>query len=333
MILTGRKHLEIRHGNDYVSVRGGEVLLRVLYCAVCRTDAKMWEQGHRDLILPRVPGHEIAVVDSQGRRYVVWPGESCGNCDYCRAGRENLCRRIRIIGFHRDGGFADQIMIPEASLIPVPETLDALIACLAEPVGCVLHALEKCRLKSHARVLVYGGGTMGLLAALVARENGADPVVIEKNPDRIKAASPFLVKAGITCVQDTSETGFDAVINACPDPAAFSQGLQRLDSGGCFCFFSGLAKDQAVPTDLINLAHYREITITGSYGLNRADMRRALCFLDVRQLLMHTLIQAVVDPEDAPLLMARVLSGGGFKYVLDFFNYSKKPLDIPGARA
>lgn len=318
LLLTGHKQLALQHGNDWGPVPDNEVLLRVLYCAVCRTDAKMWEQGHRDLVLPRVPGHEIAGVDSKGRRYVVWPGDSCGNCDYCRAGRENLCPRIRILGFHRDGGFADQVLVPETSLIPVPRTLDTRIACLAEPVGCVLHALGNCRLRKHDRILIYGCGTMGLLAALAARESGAVPLIIENNPAKIKAAAAFLETTGIPCVEKTSETDFDAVINACPDPAAFGRGLAMLGRGGCFCFFSGLGKNMAIATDLINLIHYREISITGAYGVNRSDMRQAVRFLNGLQPVMGKLIQAVVGPEEAPELMARVLSGGGFKYILKF---------------
>lgn len=321
LLLTGRKRLEVQQDNDYGSAPEGESLLRVLCCAVCRTDAKMWEQGHRDLVLPRVPGHEIVAADSRGRRYAVWPGESCGDCGFCRSGHENRCHRIRIIGFHRDGGFADQIMVPETSLIPIPDTLDTFLACLAEPVGCVLHALDNCHSERGARFLIYGGGTLGLLAALAAREIGGVPLVIERNPSKIKAARSFLNQTGIACVEETCETDFDAVINACPDPDAFSRGLAMLARGGCYCFFSGLVKNMTIAADLVNLVHYRELTISGTYGLNRADMRRALCFLSVRQPVVATLIQAVVKPEEAPALMARVLSGSGFKYILNFNNF------------
>ncbi|MEW6076269.1 MAG: alcohol dehydrogenase catalytic domain-containing protein [Thermodesulfobacteriota bacterium] len=318
LMLTGSGQMEVMRDDNHPSSGVGEIPLKVLYCGVCRTDAKMWAQGHRDLVLPRVPGHEIVAIDGRGRRYVVWPGDSCGECDFCRGDRENLCRRLKIIGFHRDGGFADRINVPEAALIPFPETLDPLVACLAEPAGCVLHALDKCRLGAGARVLIYGGGTMGLLSALAAAACGAVPIVIEPNAAKRRAAQILLDESAAMCLAETEETEVDAVINACPDAAAFARGLTRLCCGGCFCFFSGLNADNAFPADLINHIHYREITVIGSYGLTRSDMRRAIAFLKDRQPVAGALIQAIAGPEEAPGLMPRVLAGGGFKYILNF---------------
>ncbi len=318
MVLTGRRCLEIRENNKMTEIREGELRLRVLFCAICRTDAKMWDQGHRDLVLPRVPGHEMAVVDNRGDRYVVWPGICCGTCGHCLAGRENRCERIRILGFHRDGGFASEIDVPEGSLIPVPKSLDAAIACFAEPAGCIVHALEGCPVEQNARFLIYGGGTMGLLAALRIQAAGAKPTVIEKSGEKIRAARFFLNATGISCVTDTRESAFDAVINACPDTEAFAGGLQKLKKGGRFVFFSGLTKNTILDAALVDLIHYHEITIAGSYGLAPADMQRAVGFLDAWQPVLQTLIQDIVRPEAAPGLMPRVLCGEGFKYILDF---------------
>ncbi|WP_430981841.1 hypothetical protein [Halorhodospira halophila] len=66
----------------------------------------MWQSGHRDLVLPRVLGHELCVRGEDGRRYAVWPGASCGRCQACRSGAENLCRAVAVLGFHRDGGIS-----------------------------------------------------------------------------------------------------------------------------------------------------------------------------------------------------------------------------------
>ncbi len=318
MVLTGPKRLEVQESGDFENSPAGYALVRVLCCAICRTDAKMWSEGHRDLVLPRVPGHEMVVVDDWQRRYVVWPGDSCGNCRFCVAGRENLCEVMQITGFHRDGGFADRVIVPQTSLLPIPETMSVVTACLAEPLGCVLHALEIGHISSSDRVLVYGGGTLGLLTALAAKTAGARPVVIEKNPKKIKIADGFLKKTEIVCLQETSENDFDLVVNACPDETAFQKGLAKVDKGGRFLFFSGLAKNRMIETGLIDLVHYREITLSGAYGLTRENMRRAVYFMESHQDAVKYLIEAVVPPERAPRLMPRVLAGGGFKYVLDF---------------
>jgi nicotinate-nucleotide--dimethylbenzimidazole phosphoribosyltransferase len=225
---------------------------------------------------------------------------------------------LQILGFHRDGGFADEIIAPAESLISVAETLDPVISCFAEPMGCIFHALANFPVKKNPRFLIYGGGTMGLLAGLVIQAAGGNPMVIEKNKEKIQAAGPFLRSTGITCTTHTSKNGFDAVINACPDTGAFADGLKKLRKGGHFVFFSGLTKNATIGTDLIDLIHYHEITISGSYGLAPADMQRAVDFLDVHQRIPATLIQGIAAPENAPDLLPQVLAGKGFKYILDF---------------
>ncbi len=318
IVLTGRKRLETEECSGHIPRPEGEERMRVLCCAVCRTDAKMWAEGHRDLILPRVPGHEMVVEDELKKLWVVWPGSSCGKCHYCLSGRENLCEYMRITGFHRDGGFADFVTAPRKSLISVPEHLPLSAACLAEPAGCVLHALETGRVKPGDQVLVYGGGTMGLLAALAAEDAGALPLVIEKNPEKIKSARNFFKKTGIDCLQEAGNKSFDAVINACPDEKAFLKGLSGLKKGGRFVFFSGLTKGRDIETNLVNTIHYREITLSGSYGLTRQNMRRAVSLLEKHHHAAEDLIQEAVPPEEAPLLMPKVLAGRNFRYILDF---------------
>ncbi len=132
MVLTGLGRLEIQADDRDLKVSDDSLVLTdVLCCAVCRTDAKMWEQGHRDLVFPRVPGHEMVVQDEAGARFMVWPGKSCGICAFCRTSRGNLCEDMKITGFHTDGGFAKKALLPKDSLIspyrtPFPSALPAL---------------------------------------------------------------------------------------------------------------------------------------------------------------------------------------------------------------
>src|SRR3989339_794756 len=156
MVLTGLGRLEIQADDRDMKISDDSLVLTdVLCCAVCRTDAKMWEQGHRDLVFPRVLGHEMVVRDETGERFMVWPGKSCGVCAFCRTGKENLCERMEITGFHTDGGFAHRALLPRDSLIPLPDSLPSRIACFAEPVGCVINAFEKLTAKTGDRLLVY----------------------------------------------------------------------------------------------------------------------------------------------------------------------------------
>ena len=291
--------------------------LRVLRCGVCRTDAKIWHEGHREIAFPRVPGHELVVADDAGRRFVVWPGSSCGRCPACRGGRENLCDEMRIVGFHEDGGFARVVEVRTSSLVPVPDALSSTAAAFAEPVGCVLHALEKLGLRAGERIVVYGGGTVGLIAALASRELGSVPTVIEKSETKIERARGFLDHTGIACVKDTTESAFDAAINACPDPVAFSLAVVKLGKGGRFCFFSGLRKNEKLETNLANLLHYREVQLHGAYGLRRADLAPALAFIGRNLAAFEPLVEAVIPLDRVPDALAAVLAGDVLKYVID----------------
>ena len=168
---------------------GGEVLVEVGVAGLCRTDLKLIEQGHRDLILPRVPGEEVVgYVRAVGKgvdeswikkRVYLYPGTSCGHCRSCRHGAGNLCVSMRIMGFHRDGGFADYVVAPESCLIAVPERLDFDAAVFAEPLSCCLNAIERADPQSGDRALLFGAGPAGtLLARLLTFLRGVVTIVV-----------------------------------------------------------------------------------------------------------------------------------------------------------
>ncbi len=297
----------------------GYIRLRVLYCAICRTDAKMWDQGHRDLVLPRVPGHEIlAVCETTAKHYVIWPGQACGQCSYCLQGRDNLCDRMKIIGFHSHGGFASHVTVPLASLIPVePPEDNAHTLCFAEPLACVLNALAAASLKSREGIIVYGGGVVGLLAALACTQAGAKVVVVEQSEEKILKGQRLCAEAGIELCKDTGQGDFDVAINCCDSPAAWSLCATKLKKTGRLCFFSGLEKNELMDTNLLNLIHYKEIEVFGTYGPRKEHMIEAarLCqqypYLD-------ELVEQIVLPDQVAALMEQVLSGTDYKYIIDF---------------
>jgi nicotinate-nucleotide--dimethylbenzimidazole phosphoribosyltransferase len=314
--MTGLGRIETRR-SEKIKPPEGMVRLHVNYCGVCRTDAKMWHEGHRDLVLPRVPGHEIAAVDDAGQSVTVWPATACGQCAYCASGRENLCESMKIMGFHYDGGFSDTVVVPVDSLIHVPDGIPPHLVCFAEPVGCVLNALEKLDLEPPQRVIIFGGGTVGLLAAWIVRTLGHTPLVIEKQARKIEKAAPFLESASIACRQQTDDSAFDAVVNACPDHTAFCQGITKLAKGGRYAFFSGLAKNEHIETNLINLLHYKEVAVYGAYGLTRDHMRRTLDLIAEHAATLEHLVEAVIPPGKLEEILPEVLAGEAFKYILN----------------
>lgn len=303
------------------------VLLRVCYCAICRTDAKMWHQGHRDLVLPRVPGHEVvAVEEATGAWYTLWPGQSCGHCWYCANNRENLCDSMQIIGFHSDGGFADTVEVPRASLVPIPEASVPYVYCFAEPVACIVNGFSGLSIGQGTRLIIYGGGVLGLLAALAARALGAEPVVVEQSAEKIDRATPFIEASGVVVCKETVAGDFDCAINACDSPAAFSQCLTKLRKGGQFAYFSGVQKDAEVDCSLLNLIHYRELSVVGSYGPRREHVVEAAAFCRDHRELLDLLVEAIVAPDAVPALMPTIFRGQAFKYIIDFTGTGTRPI-------
>ena len=324
LMLKGLKQINIASAKEPESV-DGMTRLRVQYCGICRTDAKMWNEGHRDLIFPRVPGHELIGRDARGNAFTVWPGHACGRCRYCTSGHENLCESMQIMGFHFDGGFSDHVLAPTQSLIPVPGEIAPHLVCFAEPVGCTINALDKLDIQNGERVIVYGGGSVGLIAALVVQSCGGIPMVIEKNAQKIAKAEPFLRTCRIDCRRETHQSEFDAAINACPDPIAFSQSVVKLAKGGRLAFFSGLSKNQSIETNLLNLLHYREASLFGAYGLTRRNMRSALSIIQAHQSAFEQLIECIVVPAEINESLPRVLAGTVLKEILDFTGAASQP--------
>ena len=319
LLLTGLRKLEMEDA-EKPQPQSGLQVLKVQYCAICRTDAKIWNEGHRDLVLPRVPGHELVATDSNMQRFVVWPGRSCGGCRYCQSGRENLCEEMKIMGFHHDGGFSDYVVAPPESLIPLPDNIPSHIAPFAEPAGCMFHAMGHLQPQNGERIIIYGGGVLGLIAALAFQEKGVTPLIIEKNEKKIFRSKPFLKKAVIRCVKDTTDSEFDMALNACADPAAFAMCLTKLSKGGRMSYFSGLTKNNTLETNLLNLMHYKEVALRGAYGLTRKNMQEALPFIDENMVLFEDLIEKIIPPGKTQEVLPHVLSGNGLKYILDFVS-------------
>ncbi len=307
-----------------------QVCLDVLYCAICRTDAKCWAQGHRDLAMPRVLGHEIVGMNKKtGTLYTVWPGQACGTCRYCLENRENLCEKIKIIGFHSDGGFASQVVVPKASLIRIPDHVSPEYFCFAEPLACIINSFEAAGLRAGQKVIIYGGGVVGLLAGLVAKEQGANPTIIERNPEKIAKANDIAAKNRISILQDTPHGEFHLALNACSDPVAFSHCLLKLRKGGCFAYFSGLQKNEEIDSNLLNLVHYKELQIVGSYGPRIIHMQQAVSLCVKIQSSLALLIEKSIPPTEVADVMTDVLAGKSYKYIIACKKEAQLPITQP----
>jgi L-iditol 2-dehydrogenase len=279
----------------------GGVVVELLACAICGTDAKMLEHGHKDLVYPRVLGHEmvgrIVEVDDKVRSYrqgdlvQIWPGIACGVCRLCLRGHDNQCHHMGILGFNRDGGFAQRMAVPAESvrgggLVRLPETVDAALVTLTEPLACCLNGQELASVGRGDVVLIFGAGPIGCLHAIAARQKGAGKVLMTEHlrgrrsllpsglADRI--IDPSAEDIASFVAEETGGEGVDVVLMSTPEVRVDSWVLKLVAPHGRISVFSGPKKgNHEVPFDVRSL-HYREIALVGAYGCSSRHNRMAV---------------------------------------------------------
>jgi len=164
--------------------RPGEVLVKVHVCAVCRTDLHVIEGELADVKRPLVPGHQVvgtvalrgagvSEVHEGDRVGIAWLQGTCGLCDFCRSGRENLCLRARFTGYQVDGGYAEYAVVPARFAYPIPPGFtddEAAPLLCAGIIG--YRALRLSGIKPGQRLGLYGFGASAHIAIQIARHWG-----------------------------------------------------------------------------------------------------------------------------------------------------------------
>lgn len=206
LVYTGPEQLDYRDVPDAVPPTG-DVLVRVEAVGICGSDLHAYLGHDERRPAPLILGHEAAgtVVsgDASGRRVTINPLVTCGVCDMCIAGRNNLCPHRQIISMPpREGAFAQFVAIPPENLVEVPEAISLEKAALAEPLACGWHSVRLAAAASAASLakascLIIGGGAIGVGAALALSVQGASSIYIaETNRLRhaaLQGAGPFTV--------------------------------------------------------------------------------------------------------------------------------------------
>jgi len=260
----------------------GEVLIRVDAVGICGSDMHAFHGRDPRRKPPLILGHELAgeVVDGPGTgsRVTVNPLITCGRCDYCLQGRDNLCSNRTMIGMTRPGGFAEYVTTAAASVIELPEGMSARAAALTEPAATALHALNlalraTARPVQESEALVIGAGAVGLLAALLLKSYGCRRVRIAETNALRRAAA--MQASGFPAYSPASPGGpaagtIDLVIDAVGAAVTRDAALKAVKPGGVV-MHTGLADwDSEIDMRKLTLA---EITLIGTYTYTMADLR------------------------------------------------------------
>ena len=269
----------------------GDVVLKIESVGICGSDMHAYH-GHDPRRKPGlVLGHEFAgLVEesssplfSKGQRVTGNPLITCGRCEYCLQGRDNLCANRTMVGMTRPGAFAQYMSIPASSLIAIPEELSLDAAALTEPAATAVHAIN---LSMHAlqrpiqecRVLILGGGAIGMLSALLLKHYGVDGITVaEINPLRRKAiVSHVGCKVLNPLDEKISENAFEFVMDCVGAAATRNSALSAIKPGGVIMHV-GL-QDWASEIDMRKLT-LAEITLLGTYTYSTVDLQATVNLL------------------------------------------------------
>jgi propanol-preferring alcohol dehydrogenase len=283
-----------------------EVLVEVDVCGVCRTDLHLAEGDLAPRTPGRTPGHEAvgrviaagpgavgvaAGVEIGARVGVAWLAGTCGICDYCRAGRENLCPHSRYTGWDRDGGFARYLLADARYVYPLPP--DGRDVAELAPLLCAgiigYRALERADLPPGGRLGLYGFGASAHLTAQLAMARGATVHVLT----RAEEARQLALELGVASAggaYDAPPEPLDAAILFAPVGDLVPVALAALDRGGTLA----VAGIHLTDIPVLNYAQhlFQERTLRSVTANTRADGRAYLG--EVAGLPLH--VQSVVYP-------------------------------------
>lgn len=306
-VTPARQRAAVIHGTrdlrvDALAVptpQAGEALVQVRAVGICGSDFGYLSGAAKYPVkAPFVLGHEasgvIAGLGEQttdaagsatplavGTRVALVPGSSCGECDSCLAGWDNLCPNVTYLGSaatdpHVDGALQEYLVVPVGRLIAIPDSVSDAAAALLEPLAVAEHAVRRGQVSAE-NVLVVGGGAIGQLLALCARAAGAAEVTICETQERRRqlaldhGTDHAVDPAGLEALMNDG-AHYDVVLDATGNPAVLDLGIRATTPGdGRLIIVGNLPADTGLPAETVRRA---EIWVTATFrfpaGLDRA---------------------------------------------------------------
>jgi len=323
-----------------------EVKVKVHYCAICGTDVRIYLSGHKKVIPPAIIGHEITGVIEEIGSDVKYPEEikkgdkvvlvtsiGCGRCKMCSKGFYNLCPDTKAIGYFYPGGYAEYVIVPapavkQKAVIKLPDNLSLKEGALIEALSCAINGQSYLNIDRGDVVVIYGGGPIGFMHAVLAKAEGASKVIMidpayerlekfGKNFGDIILLDPKKVSVKEEVIRLTDGYGADVVITACPAKQAQIEGLEILGSKGRISLFGGLPKDDSFINIDANLIHYKELSVFGAFASNRKDFIKAAQLISEKKIDAGKFISCVLPLERINEGIEMVRSGEVLKCVVE----------------
>lgn len=268
----------------------GEVRIRITHTAICGTDKHIfeWDEwAQNNLKLPLIVGHEFCgIIDEVGPHVTHYKegdrvsGEghiTCGNCRNCRAGKKHLCPKTIGVGVHRDGAFAEYLVIPESNVWPLHEDIPSEIAAFFDPLGNAVHTALAFNITGED-ILICGAGPIGMMAAAICKFSGSRNIVVtDINDYRLNLAKDLGASRTVNPRKEDIGTvfeelgishGFDVGLEMSGNPEAFNQMISLMYNGGNIALLGLLPNSTKVDW---NKVIFKGLNIKGIYGREMYD--------------------------------------------------------------
>lgn len=311
-VFRGKGHLAIEDVPRPQAPGENEVQVRVTRAAVCGTDSSEWDHGPLLTRPPVILGHEFTgVVDAigsavkelkHGDRVVAGAGVSCGECEWCRSGRTNLCASYYTLGLHADGGLAEYVNAPASTLMRVPDSVPDEAAAIAQPLAVAIHAIRRSRVVPGETCVVIGVGGIGAFIISAARSRGVeDLVALDIDEERLKTAKALGASEAVntsgmdlaTAIREaTDDDGPHLVIEASGAPHAPAASCAGVRRGGRVLLVGLQGAPREI--DLFSLT-VREVEVTTTlahvFAEDLADALEVLRSTDVYDVVVDQVIR------------------------------------------
>ncbi len=285
----------------------GEVLIKVEASGICGTDRHLFK-GEFPSVPGKTLGHEFSgiVVEGnvagfpKGTRVTCDPNTWCGTCDQCQRGRVNLCINNVATGIHRDGGFAEYCTFPASKAVVLPADLDPLYGAFCEPLACTLHGMDIGGARAGEKVLIIGGGVIGLLALQIAKLAGAEVMLLTRSAGKqalgLSTGADFAV-GGEDALRDIWPDGADLVVECAGVRSTVAQSPKLARTGGRVVILGVLPQGEEVPIEPFDML-FREVQMHFSF-LNPFTHGRAAQMVADGTIDVAPLISRTISLEDA----------------------------------
>ncbi len=310
----------------------GEVQVEIAYGGICGTDLHIYH-GKMDwrVAAAQIMGHEVSGVVSAvgegvegievGRRVTVMPLQPCNDCPACEAGHNHICMNLKFLGIDTPGGFQSFWTVPDYAVLPLPDSISLKRAALIEPLAVACHDVRLGGVQAGEKVVVLGGGPIGMLVGLVAQFEGAEVLVSEINPIRVamgadlglEVVNPLEVDLQALVEDRTGGAGADVVFEVSASAAGADMMTKLARTRGRIVIV-GMFNDG--PTVDLFRVLWRELQLIGARVYEREDFEKAIEIAASEALPLDELISEVVPLDQLKAGLDKLGGGGDVMKVL-----------------